>query len=69
MISGDLFEKSEDIEDPSIWQDAGSEDPVQQSKNRLRVVELADWIVPGHGGMFRVTDQIRQSLKKQAGDA
>ncbi|XP_026319955.1 metallo-beta-lactamase domain-containing protein 1 [Hyposmocoma kahamanoa] len=54
-ISGDLFEKFEDIEHPNIWIDAGSENPDLQSKNRLKVAELADWIVPGHGKKFQKT--------------
>ncbi|KAI5635737.1 metallo-beta-lactamase superfamily domain-containing protein [Phthorimaea operculella] len=68
-LTGDLFEKYEDIENPKIWLEAGSEDPVQQAKNRLKVVEMADWIVPGHGTKFQVTKEIRQILRKQSGDA
>ncbi|KAJ8735448.1 hypothetical protein PYW07_007068 [Mythimna separata] len=64
---GDLFEKFEDIQNPSIWLEAGSEDPVQQMKNRSKVADIADWIVPGHGPKFQVTEQIRQTLKKQIG--
>ncbi|XP_046965899.1 metallo-beta-lactamase domain-containing protein 1 [Vanessa cardui] len=64
-ITGDLFEKVEDIENPNIWLDAGSEDHIQQRKNRLKIAQLADWIVPGHGPKFKVTDQIRESLLKQ----
>ncbi|XP_052747071.1 metallo-beta-lactamase domain-containing protein 1 isoform X2 [Bicyclus anynana] len=62
---GDLFEKFEDIADPSLWLDAGSEDPTQQRRNRLKVAQLADWIVPGHGPKFEVTDEIRETLKTQ----
>ncbi|XP_023949047.2 metallo-beta-lactamase domain-containing protein 1 isoform X1 [Bicyclus anynana] len=64
-IAGDLFEKFEDIADPSLWLDAGSEDPTQQRRNRLKVAQLADWIVPGHGPKFEVTDEIRETLKTQ----
>ncbi|XP_072945278.1 metallo-beta-lactamase domain-containing protein 1 [Epargyreus clarus] len=67
-IAGDLFEKFEDIENPDMWKDAGSEDPIQQRKNRSKVACLADWIVPGHGPKFQVTDQIRDALKKQASE-
>lgn len=45
--------------------DAGSEDPIQQRKNRSKIANLADWIVPGHGPKFKVTNKIRQSLAKQ----
>lgn len=65
FTTGDLFEKFEDIEDPSLWLQAGSEDPAQQRINRLKMARLADWIVPGHGPQFKVTDEIRESLKSQ----
>lgn len=58
----------EDIGNPNIWLEAGSEDPVQQMKNRSKIADLADWIVPGHGPKFKVTEQIRKSLREQSGD-
>ncbi|KAG7310937.1 hypothetical protein JYU34_003777 [Plutella xylostella] len=64
-IAGDLFERQEDIEDSNLWLDAGSEDPDQQRKNRLSVADAAHWIVPGHGPMFQVTDDVREFLKRQ----
>ncbi|KAL0851323.1 hypothetical protein ABMA28_007145 [Loxostege sticticalis] len=67
-ITGDLFENMEDIGNPNIWLEAGSEDPVQQMKNRSKIADLADWIVPGHGPKFKVTEQIRKSLREQSGD-
>ncbi|KAJ0182634.1 hypothetical protein K1T71_002003 [Dendrolimus kikuchii] len=67
-VTGDLFEKYEDIENPNIWLEAGSEDPIQQMRNRLKVANIADWIVPGHGPKFQVTNEIRESLKRQSGD-
>lgn len=68
MFSGDLFERFEDIDNPSIWLEAGSEDPVQQMKNRSKVADTADWIVPGHGPKFQITEEIRRTLKKQMGE-
>lgn len=65
LFSGDLFEKFEDIEHPNIWIDAGSEYPDSQLKNRLKVAEIADWIVPGHGKKFQVNNNVRLSLIKQ----
>lgn len=59
-----MFEKYEDIEHPNIWLDAGSENPDLQSKNRLKIAEIADWIVPGHGKKFKVNNDVRLSLKK-----
>lgn len=55
IFSGDLFEKEEDLTNPSLWRDiAGSEDPVQQEANRNKVLAIADYIIPGHGYMFKV---------------
>lgn len=60
-ITGDLFEKAEDIDDPRIWREvAGSEDPKQQVKSRQMILHIADFIVPGHGPMFKVTDAMRE---------
>jgi glyoxylase-like metal-dependent hydrolase (beta-lactamase superfamily II) len=52
-IVGDLFECAEDLQDESLWR-SFSEMPETQRANRERVVSLADFIVPGHGEMFRV---------------
>ncbi|EEC08954.1 hypothetical protein IscW_ISCW005784 [Ixodes scapularis] len=58
---GDLFEKAEDIDDPRIWREvAGSEDPKQQVKSRQMILHIADFVVPGHGPMFKVTDAMRE---------
>lgn len=53
-ITGDLFEREEDIEDASIWKAAGCDSEELQEKNRKMILEIADWIVPGHGPMFKV---------------
>ncbi|XP_055595029.1 metallo-beta-lactamase domain-containing protein 1 [Uranotaenia lowii] len=64
-IVGDLFERREDIEQPALWMEAGSEDPAAQRKNRARVASLADVIVPGHGGPFPVNQMMRDTLQHQ----
>ncbi len=61
-IAGDLFEKEEDLQDPEIWKSAGSDNPELQIKNRNRVLREANFIVPGHGPMFKVTPAHRQNL-------
>lgn len=61
-VCGDLFERFEDVADENIWMDAGSEDRCLQREHRLRIANLANVIVPGHGPMFNVTDDIRSSL-------
>jgi len=53
VIAGDNFEKEEDLQDPDLWKSAGSEDEEKQTESRQKVLDLADWVVPGHGNMFR----------------
>lgn len=64
VIAGDLFEREEDIADPSLWRHtAGSENPETQEKHRNKVLLLADYIVPGHGPMFKVTEAMKEAAK------
>ncbi|XP_044249506.1 metallo-beta-lactamase domain-containing protein 1 isoform X1 [Drosophila takahashii] len=65
-ITGDLFERREDIEDESIWKDAGSECVKLQRKERCKMAHLCDFIVPGHGPMFSVIASMRDKLKQDA---
>ena len=66
-IAGDLFEKEEDIKNSKIWKEAGSEDEVQQIKNRSLMLLLSDFIIPGHGSMFSVTNQMKLDAQKSLG--
>ena len=66
VSSGDLFEKEEDIFNDKLWLDAGSEKPELQRHNRSKVAENADFIIPGHGPMFKVTKQYKDVLREQA---
>lgn len=67
-IVGDLFERSDDIaDDGALWLEAGSEDPAAQRRNRAAMATVADYIVPGHGAGFAVTDAIRDALRGQVG--
>ncbi|CAL1269294.1 unnamed protein product [Larinioides sclopetarius] len=53
-VVGDLFEKEEDIFNSALWKiTAGSENPKLQYQNRSKILNLADYIVPGHGPMFK----------------
>lgn len=63
-VAGDLFEKEEDIKDPSVWKEAGSEDESQQIKNRCLMLLLSDYIVPGHGPMFKVTNEMKLDAQR-----
>lgn len=65
-IVGDLFEKEGCIFNESLWINAGTENEKQQRKNRLKVAEMAQFIVPGHGPMFEVTEEMREKLRKDA---
>ncbi|CRK92422.1 CLUMA_CG005965, isoform A [Clunio marinus] len=56
-IVGDLFEKEEDIFNESLWLGAGSEYFKLQRQNRLKVAEMVDHIIPGHGPMFKYINQ------------
>ena len=50
VVSGDLFEHEDD---ENLWREF-SECPDKHSESRKKVLEIADWIIPGHGKMFKV---------------
>lgn len=60
FILGDLFEKEEDLKDPTIWQEAGSQNPQEQEKNRQKILHMADFVIPGHGPKFKVPIDVKQ---------
>ncbi|XP_057333085.1 metallo-beta-lactamase domain-containing protein 1 [Microplitis mediator] len=65
-ITGDLFEKEADIADPELWKAVGSKELQQtQAKNRLMIIKTADYIVPGHGALFKVTEDMIKLLESQ----
>lgn len=47
-IVGDLFEKEDCIFNESLWINAGTENEKLQRKNRLKVAEMAQYIIPGN---------------------
>lgn len=53
VVAGDLFENENDLDDDNIWISAGSDSEDLQRKSRQRILEIADYIVPGHGAMFK----------------
>ncbi|XP_020801092.1 metallo-beta-lactamase domain-containing protein 1 [Drosophila serrata] len=65
-ITGDLFERREDVDDESIWKGAGSEDEKRQRVERSKIAQICDFIVPGHGPLFLLTTEMRSKLKKDA---
>ena len=62
MFPGDLFECCEDLEDYTLWQE-NSEEPELQQQSRINILRTADWIVPGHGKMFKVPDEYKRQMK------
>jgi glyoxylase-like metal-dependent hydrolase (beta-lactamase superfamily II) len=55
-IVGDLFQSEDDQEDPTLWR-SRSRDPDQQEANRRKILQMADYIIPGHGKMFKVPNR------------
>lgn len=65
-ITGDLFENEKDLEDPTIWQGLGSPELRQtQAEMRSKILEISDYVVPGHGPRFKVTESMRKLAKDQ----
>ncbi|XP_046746286.1 metallo-beta-lactamase domain-containing protein 1 isoform X2 [Diprion similis] len=65
-ITGDLFEKEEDIADPSLWKEVGTFALRKiQASSRLRIMKYADYIIPGHGPMFQTSDALVRLLENQ----
>ncbi|BES97661.1 Metallo-beta-lactamase superfamily [Nesidiocoris tenuis] len=62
-IAGDLFEKLEDVYNEYVWLGAGSENPDLQRHNRAKIIQLADYIIPGHGPRFKVTKEMKEKFK------
>ena len=56
-VVGDLFESQFDLENDQLWMDAGSTSPIEQKQNRDYILSIADFIVPGHGPMFKVNKE------------
>ena len=42
------------------------DDPNLQLKNRAKAIAQADFVVPGHGPMFKVTEELRQKVLSDA---
>lgn len=54
-ICGDLFESKHD---DGIWQTV-SENVESQQLNRKKIVNMCDYLIPGHGPMFKVTKNLK----------
>ena len=56
VVAGDIFENEDD---EFVWQSL-SVNVSLQNESRHKIMKLADYIVPGHGKMFQVTENMRQ---------
>lgn len=52
-LTGDLFENEEDLNSENVWLSAGSQNPTIQRENRKMIYDSVDYILPGHGPMFK----------------
>ncbi|XP_013411393.1 metallo-beta-lactamase domain-containing protein 1 [Lingula anatina] len=52
-LTGDLFSCKEDLTSEWLWRDY-SQNQVNQEQSRKTILSIADFIVPGHGPMFKV---------------
>lgn len=52
-LVGDLFEREEDIKNERIWIEAGTTVESLQRANRNRIYRKVDYILPGHGSLFK----------------
>lgn len=52
VVGGDLFECEEDLVNSELWT-SKSFDRELQEKNREKVLDFADFIIPGHGPGFK----------------
>ena len=60
-ITGDLFEYNKDwltVDTSEAWE-PWSQDKAMQNKSRAKIWKLADFIVPGHGDMFKVDKSVQ----------
>lgn len=59
-ITGDLFEYNKDwltVDSSEAWE-PWSQDKDLQNKSRANIWKLADYIIPGHGDMFKVDTSV-----------
>ncbi|KAJ8937248.1 hypothetical protein NQ318_005562 [Aromia moschata] len=51
----------DDLNDESILNSVASDSRELQELNRNKILKLADYIVPGHGPMFKVPESYKNS--------
>uniref|UniRef100_A0A915PWA4 Metallo-beta-lactamase domain-containing protein 1 n=1 Tax=Setaria digitata TaxID=48799 RepID=A0A915PWA4_9BILA len=61
IVSGDVFLRKEDMKYPTMWRPLATNE-AEQEESRKRLLCLGDYIIPGHGPLFRVTSNMKQKL-------
>ena len=62
IIAGDMFTEAAEVFDSEAWESrAFSVEKGRESRRRLLCA--ADYIIPGHGKQFQVTDRMRQTMR------
>ncbi|CAG9536818.1 unnamed protein product [Cercopithifilaria johnstoni] len=61
IVSGDIFIRKEDMKYSTIWKQLAANE-TQQEESRKRLLCLADCIIPGHGPLFRITNNMKREL-------
>ena len=65
-VTGDLFESEKDLSDDQLWRQF-SEYPEEQQISRRKILEVSDYIVPGHGDIFEVKKSLVYPAKHEEG--
>ena len=58
-LAGDLFERESDLTDENVWLSHTNHNPMFQRANRAKVYNSVDYILPGHGPMFKTEGKIK----------
>lgn len=69
-ITGDLFEYEKDwlsVDTSEAWE-PWSQDKNLQTESRIKIWKIADFIIPGHGNMFKVDKRIDLSSRGTQSD-
>ena len=62
-VTGNLFSSKEGV---SILHETEDQDMrCTQARNRVKIINHVDYIVPGHGTMFKTDDNMREQIKNQ----
>uniref|UniRef100_A0AC34FPF8 Metallo-beta-lactamase domain-containing protein n=1 Tax=Panagrolaimus sp. ES5 TaxID=591445 RepID=A0AC34FPF8_9BILA len=67
-IAGDIFISDKDIDFPMMWKKF-SHNLSQQEWSRRELICLANFIVPGHGKVFKITSEIKNGVNCENGNA